>query len=67
MLPLKKSTTLLQWLDFSVIVLNSAVLFVLLGLAASIMLATSAPTAQRMHVHRATTSEIQLNSGVCYS
>ena len=43
---------------------TSAILFVLLGLAVSIMLATSAPTAQRVHVRQATTSVIYLNSGV---
>ena len=42
----------------------SAILFVLLGLAACIMLAASAPTAQRVHVRQATTSVIYLNSGV---
>ena len=49
---------------------TSAILFMLLGLAACITLATSAPTAQRVHVHQATTSVIHLNSGmrdrVCY-
>ena len=43
------------------------ILFVLLGLAAWIMLATSAPTAQSVRVRQATTSVIDLNSGVRYS
>ena len=43
---------------------TSAILFVLLGLAASIMLATSTPTAQRVYVRQATTSVNHLNRGV---
>ena len=43
---------------------TSAILFVLLGLAASIMLATSAPTVQRVHVRQATSTKVYLNSGV---
>ena len=43
---------------------TSAILFVLLGLAASIMLATSTPTAQRVYVRQATTSVNYLNRGV---
>ena len=45
---------------------TSAILFMLLGLAACITLATSTPTAQRVHVRQATTSVIHLNSGVHY-
>ena len=45
---------------------TSDILFLLLCLAACI-LATSAPTAQVVHVCQATTSVIQLNSGVCYT
>ena len=43
---------------------SSATFFVLLGLAACIMLATSAPTVQRVHVREATTIAIYLDSGV---
>ena len=43
---------------------TSAILFVLLGLAACIMLATSAPTVQRVHVRQATSTAVYLNSGV---
>ena len=43
---------------------TSAILFVLLGLAACITLATSAPTAQRVHVRQATSTAVYLNSGV---
>ena len=46
---------------------TSAILFMLLGLAACITLATSAPTAQRVHVRQTTTSVIHLNSGVRYT
>ena len=44
-----------------------AIFFVLLGLAACIMLATSAPTVQRVHVRQATTTASYLDSGVRYS
>ena len=43
---------------------TSALLFVLLGLAACIMLATSACTVQGVQVREATTTEVYLNSGV---
>ena len=43
---------------------TSAILFVLLGLAACITLATSAPTVQRVHVRQATSTAVYLNSGV---
>ena len=43
---------------------TSAILFVHLGLAASIMLATSTPTAQRVYVRQATTSVNHLNRGM---
>ena len=43
---------------------TSAILFVLLGLAACIMLATSACTVQGVQVREATTTEVYLNSGV---
>ena len=43
---------------------TSAIFFVLLGLAACIMLATSAPSVQRVHVREATTIAIYLDSGV---
>ena len=46
---------------------TSVIFFVLVGLAACVMLATSAPTAQRVHVRQATTSVVHLNSGVRYS
>ena len=43
---------------------TSALHFVLLGLAACIMLATSAPTVQRIHVREATAIASYLDSGV---
>ena len=46
---------------------TSAIMFVLLGLAACITLATTAPTAQSVQVRQATASVIHLNNGVCYS
>ena len=45
---------------------TSTILFMLLGLAACITLATTAPTAQRVHVCQATTSVIHLSSEVRY-
>ena len=46
---------------------TSAILFMLLGLAACITLATSAPTAHRVHVRQATSDVNKLNEGVRYS
>ena len=46
---------------------TSTVFFVLLGLAACIMLATSAPSVQRVHVRQATSAAIYLAGGVLYS
>ena len=46
---------------------TSVIFFVLVGLAACVMLAKTAPTAQRVHVRRATTSAVLLNNGVRYS
>ena len=46
---------------------TSIIFFVLLGLAACIMLATSAPSVQRVHVRQATSDAVHLNSGVHYS
>ena len=46
---------------------TSAILFMLLGLAACITLATSAPTAHRVHVRQATSNVNKLNEGVRYS
>ena len=46
---------------------TSAILFMLLGLAACITLATSAPTAHRVHVCQATSNVNKLNEGVRYS
>ena len=43
---------------------TSAILFVLLGLAVCMMLATSAPTVQGVQVREATTTAVYLNSGV---
>ena len=43
---------------------TSAIFFLLLGLAACIMLATSAPTLQRIHLRETTTIAIYLDSGV---
>ena len=42
----------------------STIFFVLLGLAACIMMATSAPNVQTMHVRQATSAAVHLNSGV---
>ena len=46
---------------------TSAILFMLLGLAACITLAISAPTAHRVHVRQATSDVNKLNEGVRYS
>ena len=46
---------------------TSAILFMLLGLAACITLATSAPTAHKVHVRQATSNVNKLNEGVRYS
>ena len=46
---------------------TSAILLMLLGLAACITLATSAPTAHRVHVRQATSDVNKLNEGVRYS
>ena len=46
---------------------TSAILFMLLGLAACITLATSALTAHRLHVRQATSDVNKLNEGVRYS
>ena len=46
---------------------TSAILFMLLGLAACITLATSAPTAHMVHVRQATSNVNKLNEGVRYS
>ena len=43
---------------------NSGILFELLGLAAYVMLATSAPTVQGVQVREATTTAVYLNSRV---
>ena len=43
---------------------TSALLFVLLGLAARTMLAASVHTVQGVQVREATTTEVYLNSGV---
>ena len=43
---------------------GACISIVLLGLAACIMLARSAPTVQRVHVHQATSAAVHLNSGV---
>ena len=46
---------------------TSAILFMLLGLAACITLATSAPTAHRVHVRQATSDVNKLSEVVHYS